>query len=388
MRSTRVRAVRLIDGAHTPRPALVWRLALSVTVLLAGCSASDGPERSAAAFCRTYDELRAQFAADYDTSNLPPMQALATGVASVGELPVIFERLDRVAPPEIEPDVAATRDALKQQIQALTGADLTNPIGVMLSGVLSGLFASGPIQRVGGYVKVNCGAANAGPSVASTAVSTLLSFGGSVTMVDPDGYEYGVTFDSSYGAPTKSIQFDSPGSASVLLPVRGTIQITNNTQGREAPAPPPELAIVALFDGGGVICHSGLAITWNDQYCGLRIASASTSAATLGIGALTTASFGPLQSLNDRSAGYSQDSSVLHGSESDVEQILSSLTAGPANFALLAKTGTDFFLGTIVFGPPGGAGCQLSVGDVLGTATFSVIAVGTGAGGAQPASTC
>ena len=93
---------------------------LVIAALVAPLSAcSRATPRSVTAFCTTLAEQKHQFLSTYDTSNQDPLQGLVTGLGSLGEIPVIFDRLDKVAPSDIEPDVAAVRDAFKQQIGSI-----------------------------------------------------------------------------------------------------------------------------------------------------------------------------------------------------------------------------------------------------------------------------
>ena len=117
-------------------------LGVSVCIALAvisvgGCG---GPKRSAAAFCKTLVSEKQRFLSTYDNSKQAPLQSMFTGLASVGEIPVIFDKLDKVAPDDIEPDVAAVRDSFKQQINGLGGA-ASNPFGAFASELISGLVA-------------------------------------------------------------------------------------------------------------------------------------------------------------------------------------------------------------------------------------------------------
>ncbi|HEX4493381.1 MAG TPA: hypothetical protein VH914_19410 [Acidimicrobiia bacterium] len=120
---------------------------------LAACSHST--PRSVTAFCNTLAQQKQQFLSEYDTSGQDPLQGFVTGMSSLGEIPVIFDRLDKVAPPDIEPDVAAVRDSFKQQLGSVSGM-ASNPLGGLIGGIASSLTAAGPFQRVSDYVTANC----------------------------------------------------------------------------------------------------------------------------------------------------------------------------------------------------------------------------------------
>jgi hypothetical protein len=118
-------------------------------------SACGGTARSVAAFCATLAKEKQEFLATYDNTNQPPLQALIKGLASIGEIPVIFDKLDKVAPADIEPDVAQVRDNFKQQISQLGGV-ASNPLGGLAAGLFSSLVAAGTFLRVSNYIAANC----------------------------------------------------------------------------------------------------------------------------------------------------------------------------------------------------------------------------------------
>jgi hypothetical protein len=68
---------------------------------------------------------------------------------------IIFDKLDQVAPDDIEPDVAAIRDSLKAQTASAGGA-YKDPIGTMLGGLVSSMTTTGSWQRVSDYVVAQC----------------------------------------------------------------------------------------------------------------------------------------------------------------------------------------------------------------------------------------
>jgi hypothetical protein len=129
--------------------------------MLAACGNSD--TRSVRAFCTTYQEQKHEYLATYASGPSSGgdsigslMSSIGNSLAAVGDWVVIFDKLDRVAPPDIEPDVAHIRDSLKEQQQAAEKA-VDNPLGALASGLASGLMASGSWNRVSAYVDSNCG---------------------------------------------------------------------------------------------------------------------------------------------------------------------------------------------------------------------------------------
>jgi len=143
---------------------------LAVIVVMATLSSgltSCGAERSPQAFCKVYDEEKAAYIAKYNERNdqvqaLEESDSLAAFMVAggsifeaLGDIVIIFDKLDKVAPDDIEPDVAAIRDALKKQNESAKDS-YNDPIGSLLGGLVSGLTTSGSWTRVGDYVTENC----------------------------------------------------------------------------------------------------------------------------------------------------------------------------------------------------------------------------------------
>lgn len=136
--------------------ALAWILSAGV---LAACSS--GPPRTVASFCSTYFAQKSDFLQRYSVpinSNASfgeAINGLATGFASLGAIPVIFDHLDKVAPDDIEPDVAAIRDSFKKELDLMGGA-ASNPLAALAAGFLTSLTSTGPFQKVSDYIAANC----------------------------------------------------------------------------------------------------------------------------------------------------------------------------------------------------------------------------------------
>ena len=140
--------------------------AVVVAVLGAGLTAC-GEERSPEAFCRVYHEEKSEYLAKYhsragqaaEVSETDPLAgalvALGSSVEALGDVVVIFDRLQKVAPEDIEPDVTTIRDSLKKQIDN-AGDTWDDPLGGLANGIVAGLATSGSWQRVGEYVTGNC----------------------------------------------------------------------------------------------------------------------------------------------------------------------------------------------------------------------------------------
>lgn len=80
---------------------------------------------------------------------------LAQALSTVTDLPHMFDRLDKVAPEEIEPDVAAVRDYLQKSIDS-AGDAVQNPGGALVNGLLGSFQVSNSFNRVGKYVQATC----------------------------------------------------------------------------------------------------------------------------------------------------------------------------------------------------------------------------------------
>lgn len=130
--------------------------------LLGGCAPSRSPE----AFCATYWEQKEEYISKYDAAATElentgdPLVGLLGGTAmlaqSLGDTVVIFEKLERVAPDDIQPDVAIIRDSLQAQIDSASDM-ATNPLGALVGGLFQSLTTGGSWQRVGDYVVTYCG---------------------------------------------------------------------------------------------------------------------------------------------------------------------------------------------------------------------------------------
>lgn len=143
---------------------------LAVPIVLVALSSgltSCGAERSPEAFCKVYDEEKTAYIAKYNERNdqvqaMEGSDSLAAFVVAggsifeaLGDIVIIFDKLDKVAPDDIEPDVAAIRDALKKQNESAKDS-YDDPLGSLLGGLVSGLTTSGSWTRVGDYVSEHC----------------------------------------------------------------------------------------------------------------------------------------------------------------------------------------------------------------------------------------
>jgi hypothetical protein len=120
-----------------------------LTVGGVGIHAAAGPHRSTKSFCQVYSTEKAKFIHETNGNDL------ASGLSAVIGMPQMFDRLDKVAPDEIEPDVANIRDALKKSEDAAGGA-LGNPLGALGQSLVAGIEAGPSWERVANFVDQNC----------------------------------------------------------------------------------------------------------------------------------------------------------------------------------------------------------------------------------------
>jgi hypothetical protein len=135
---------------------------LTGVLLLSSC----GDERSVSKFCSTAKHQQTRLQAKYQQqadslgNTSDPLLGLIGGIGMLtgaqGDLVVYFERLSKVAPSEIQPEVEAVRDSFKAQAEA-TREMATNPLGSLASGFIGGLQSSGSIEVVDQYSRQNCG---------------------------------------------------------------------------------------------------------------------------------------------------------------------------------------------------------------------------------------
>lgn len=138
-------------------------IALVLAVVGLGVVACSG--RSVDAFCSTYQEQKAAYLARYGNagqqadSGDPAADLLGSAVqlgSALGDIVIMFDKLSKVAPDDIEPDVSAIHDSLQKQIDGASGA-VKDPLGTIGGGLLQGLTTIGSWQRLEDYVVANCG---------------------------------------------------------------------------------------------------------------------------------------------------------------------------------------------------------------------------------------
>jgi hypothetical protein len=140
---------------------------IALAASLSGCSSATA--RSVSNFCSTYHSEKAKFQAKYapmESSNPQNLGGtlinLMMGFQSIGDGTVIFTKLNKVAPDDIEPDVKAVLDSWKgmQSTMGDEAANAFNPtgmLGAMFKGILASMESQGSWTRVGDYIQTHCG---------------------------------------------------------------------------------------------------------------------------------------------------------------------------------------------------------------------------------------
>ena len=128
-----------------------------VTLLLAGCGAA----RSVANYCSVFyqDGQTIRQNAEKAQQNGDLLSMLSELASSPAQLADFFDKLDAVAPDDIEPDVAQLRDAFKKEADSVgsTGVGLDGLIGSAANGLMLGLSSYQAAQHVDSYTSKNCG---------------------------------------------------------------------------------------------------------------------------------------------------------------------------------------------------------------------------------------
>jgi hypothetical protein len=120
-------------------------------------------------FCDTYTSEKAKFQSKYasieqqggNQSSGAVLTNLILGLQSLGDAQVILTKLDKVAPNDIQPDVAAVLDSWKNMQSTLgdQASNAFNPAGLLgatLKGMLASAASGGSWTRLGDYITNNC----------------------------------------------------------------------------------------------------------------------------------------------------------------------------------------------------------------------------------------
>jgi hypothetical protein len=169
------------------RPIVVGPLASVVAAPLGvyWVYAATRPERSVASFCSTYQAEKTRYLKQTDVDGRSGAGGILSGLNAVLTIPEMFDRLDKVAPDDIEPDVARIRDSLKESREAAAQSK-GDPLAALGPALVSGLTTMDAWSRVGSYVDRNCERpARAAAAPASTAAPTTVAAADTTDTTEP-----------------------------------------------------------------------------------------------------------------------------------------------------------------------------------------------------------
>lgn len=159
------RAISIESRRSTNRSRRASASAASLLVLamlapgLGGCS-TDSSARSVSAYCKTFyqrgTEFRSQFQGSGANGSQNPLKAIVSLITVPAQLADFFGALDKVAPPDIEPQVAQIQQAFQNEIDNAT-KDITNPVGGFIEGLASAIETGPAWNAVNNWTDANCG---------------------------------------------------------------------------------------------------------------------------------------------------------------------------------------------------------------------------------------
>jgi hypothetical protein len=133
--------------------ALTFAAAVSGLVV-SGCSSSD---RSVAAYCTAFYQQGTKFRSQYEDPNSKnPLNLIVSLISAPQQLATFFGNLAEVAPNSISPQVSQIQNAFQQEANNM-GRDATNPLGGLISGVVSSIETGPAFQAVNTWTDTNCG---------------------------------------------------------------------------------------------------------------------------------------------------------------------------------------------------------------------------------------
>lgn len=151
-------------------------------------------ERSEASYCKTFYEEGEQFRRTYQNID-PDSDPVAAAIVLLGapqEAALFFGKLRKVAPDQIEPDVAVMQSTL-QRVSDNLGKNATDPIAAMIEAIAVSASTKGSEERINAFTLANCGpppSPNPQPSVdVSTArAKAPVEPGEALLSIVADGY--------------------------------------------------------------------------------------------------------------------------------------------------------------------------------------------------------
>ena len=156
---------KFLKTKYTQQPRAFIGISVTILIIIALIIYSVMPQRSVQAFCDTFKKEgtamhdKYQSAADSAKSSGYSLSSLVSSMGSIaqepGDMAVLFDRLDKVAPNDIEPDVAAVRDALKKNNDTASKAS-GNWLSAIANSFVTGIQSMGSMQKVDSYITKNC----------------------------------------------------------------------------------------------------------------------------------------------------------------------------------------------------------------------------------------
>lgn len=155
-----------------------------VVVLVTGIYHFTQPERSVANYCNTFqtegDKLHQQWALESkQASNAGGLGGIIGNLGIVASAPNdianFFDKLDKVAPDDIEPDIATLRDAYKKDSDVATNMAGGNILGGLAQGFMLSLSSKSAEDHVNTYTSTNCHIGNQSGTTPSSTPSTTNS---------------------------------------------------------------------------------------------------------------------------------------------------------------------------------------------------------------------
>jgi hypothetical protein len=142
---------------------------LVVVVVVAGGSAAGyehfHDNRSVGNYCKTFisegEKLRQQYnTADQQQTEQNPITFIATALGVPTQVAQLFDKLDKVAPDDIEPDIATEAHFWHQQAesqgQQASSLFSGNPFGALAGSLISSLADAPTEQRIDSYTSAHC----------------------------------------------------------------------------------------------------------------------------------------------------------------------------------------------------------------------------------------
>lgn len=139
------------------------RALVAALCLLAGGIAGCAEERSATAYCDTYDAGFAQIKDDYpeidqyesrDDQN--PLTMLLSLTGAYGDIVALIGDMSEVAPDEIRTDTERVHETMQSSIDN-AGDVLSDPLGALGGQLVAGIASSGAFERMDAFTVQHCG---------------------------------------------------------------------------------------------------------------------------------------------------------------------------------------------------------------------------------------